>query len=92
MINFLLIAHQEELEINNFQIDENTTVKNGRIAPGTTGYFDIEIDPTLVDVSFDYEITFDILNKDMPDLMISKYAILDKDYNLKMKQFEEMIK
>lgn len=61
-------------------INENNNVKANRLAPSSTGYFDIEIDPTLVDVSFDYEITFDILNKDMPDLMISKYAILDKDY------------
>ena len=61
-------------------IDENSNTKKNTFAPSSTGYFDIEIDPTLVDVSFDYEITFDILNKNMPDLMISKYAILDKNY------------
>ena len=42
-------------------IDENNNVKANRLAPSSTGYFDIEIDPTLVDVSFDYEISFNIL-------------------------------
>ena len=36
-------------------IDENENVKANTLAPSSTGYFDIEIDPSLVDVSFDYE-------------------------------------
>ena len=61
-------------------IDENENVKANTLAPSSTGYFDIEIDPSLVDVSFDYDITFNILNENIPDLIISKYAILDKNY------------
>ena len=59
LINNSNLNQNKTFTINNFQIDENTTVKNGRIAPGTTGYFDIEIDPSDTDVSILYDITFD---------------------------------
>lgn len=59
LINNSNLNQNKTFTINNFQIDENATVKNGRIAPGTTGYFDIEIDPTDTDVSIRYDITFD---------------------------------
>ena len=58
-INKTNINKSETFVIDNFQIDENTTVKSGKIAPGTTGYFDIEIDPSNTDVSVRYDITFD---------------------------------
>ena len=61
-------------------INDNKNVKTNTIAPSSTGYFDIEIDPSLVDVSFDYDITFNIDNTEFTDLMISKYAILDNNY------------
>ena len=61
-------------------INDNENVKANTIAPSSTGYFDIEIDPSLVDVSFDYDITFNIDNTEFTDLMISKYAILDNNY------------
>lgn len=59
LINNSNLNQNKTFTINNFQIDENTTVKNGRIAPGTTGYFDIQIDPSDTDVSIRYDITFD---------------------------------
>ena len=58
----------------NENVDENT------IAPSSSGYFDIVIDPTNVDVSFDYSISIDLLNENMPDLMISEYAFLSNTY------------
>ena len=58
----------------NENIDENT------IAPSSSGYFDIVIDPTNVDVSFDYTISIDLLNENMPDLIISEYALLSNTY------------
>lgn len=61
-------------------IEENENVTNNTIAPSSKGYFDIDIDPTNVDVSFNYSINLNVLNENMPDLMISKYAILDNDY------------
>jgi len=62
-------------------INENEHVKNNKIAPSSSGYFDISIDPSNVDVSFNYTITLDVVNENIPDLIITKYAILDKDYN-----------
>lgn len=60
-------------------IDENKYVKNNKIAPSSSGYFDISIDPSNVDVAFNYSITLDVVNEDIPDLIITKYAILDSD-------------
>ena len=62
-------------------IDENKYVESNKIAPSSSGYFDISIDPTNVDVSFNYSITLDVVNENIPDLIITKYAILDSEYN-----------
>lgn len=61
-------------------IDENKYVESNKIAPSSSGYFDISIDPTNVDVSFNYSITLDVVNENIPDLIITKYAILDSEY------------
>lgn len=62
-------------------IDDNKFVESNKIAPSSTGYFDISIDPSNVDVSFNYTITLDVVNDNIPDLMITKYAILDNNYS-----------
>lgn len=59
LINETNINESINFNIDNFQIDENTTVKSGKIAPGTTGYFDIVIDPSDTEVSFRYDLTID---------------------------------
>ena len=59
---------------------ENEHISQNKVAPSTQGYFDINIDPTNVDVSFAYQIDIEVLNENLPDLMITKYAILDSDY------------
>ena len=64
-------------------INENAHVKSNKIAPSSSGYFDIDIDPSNVDVSFNYNITLDVLNENIPDLIITKYAILNSDNNNK---------
>lgn len=61
-------------------IEEDENVKADTIAPTSKGYFDIDVNPTNVDVSFRYTIDLDIDNEDIPDLMITKYAILPSDY------------
>jgi len=59
-------------------VDTNSNVNNGKIAPGSTGYFDIQIDATKVDVSFTYTIGITSgLNTDIPDLKITDYAIFN---------------
>ena len=40
-----------------FVYDSNDYVKDGRIAPGRSGYFDIEVDPTGSEVAVDYEFS-----------------------------------
>lgn len=61
-------------------IETNDNVRTNTVAPTSKGYFDIDIDPTNVDVSFRYQIDLSIDNEDAPDLMITRYAILDSDY------------
>lgn len=61
-------------------MEENVNVAENTVAPSSKGYFDIDIDPSNAGVSFDYSIKLNVEDENMPDLMISKYAILDKDY------------
>ena len=72
--------HIEEYVSENQKEDNNEYVNENAIAPSTEGYFDIKIDPTNVGLSFKYNIDFEIENKDIPDLMISKYAIIPNDF------------
>ena len=58
-------------------IQGNDHVADGTLAPSSKGYFDINIDPTNVDVSFNYNISLDIVDGELlPDLMITKYVII----------------
>ena len=61
-------------------IEESQNTTRDKIAPSSKGYFDINIDPQNVGVSFNYSIDLEVLNENMPDLLITKYAILDNDY------------
>lgn len=59
-------------------IDSNPNVAAGKVAPGSTGYFDIVINPENVDVSFDYTISITkAANSEISDLNIVNYAIVD---------------
>jgi hypothetical protein len=61
-------------------IEQNPNVAANTMAPSSKGYFDIAIDPSNVGVSFKYTINLGIVNENMPDLMITKYAILPVPY------------
>ncbi|MDD2181335.1 MAG: hypothetical protein PHW32_03085 [Bacilli bacterium] len=61
-------------------IEENIHTAANVIAPLSKGYFDIEIDPRNVEVSFKYSIDFEIENENIPDLMITKYSIIPASY------------
>ena len=61
-------------------IEANKNVAKDKVAPSSIGYFDIEIDPTNSDVSFQYTVELDIDIEDVPDLMITKYAVLPDNY------------
>ena len=51
-----------------------------KTANALAGYFDIEIDPSNVEVSYDYRIDLSYDTQNLPDLVVSEYAILDEDY------------
>lgn len=61
-------------------IEENTNIKANTIAPSSKGYFDIDINPTNVGVSFDYTISLSLQNDNIPDLMITKYSVIDNEH------------
>ena len=61
-------------------VESSTNVKANTIAPSSKGYFDILVNPSNVDVSFDYTLSLQILNDNLPDILISKYAILNEGY------------
>ena len=54
-------------------IIENKNVAAGKLAPSSLGYYDIEIDATNVETSFDLHLTLE--NEDMADLKIKSYSI-----------------
>lgn len=57
----------------------NEHVAADTFAPSSEGYFDIAVDPSNVNVSYEYSISLEVLNKDMPDLMITQYSYIDGD-------------
>lgn len=61
-------------------IEASNNIKNNTIAPSSKGYFDILINPSNVEMSFDYTVNIKVLNENMPDILMSKYAILDENY------------
>ena len=82
----ILVNNQDITNQNNSSIsfvptiEANENTRTNTIAPTSKGYFDININPENVDVSFRYQIGLSIDNEDIPDLIITKYAILDEDY------------
>jgi len=61
-------------------IEENENVASNVIAPSSKGYFDIDINPSNVDVSFSYLIELDIQNENVPDITLTGYSIYDDTY------------
>ena len=61
-------------------IVSNEYIKENTIAPSSKGYFDIDIDPTNVEVSFNYEISLNFDNAKLPDLVITKYSIIEEGH------------
>lgn len=61
-------------------IEENENVKSETVAPGSTGYFDIQINPEKVDVSFSYNIMLQLPEDSViSDLKITHYAIIPSE-------------
>ena len=59
-------------------IEQDENVAANKIAPSSKGYFDIAIDPTNVDVSFIYDISFDVPEDSLiKDIKLTNYAIVE---------------
>lgn len=71
LINGTDIKTGERFIVDSVNFGDSTDVLNGKIAPGVSGYFDIEIDPTNTDTSIIYSITFDFSQ-------ISDVFVIDK--------------
>lgn len=85
--NWQILVNEEDITNNTSStisitpvVDTNEYVSPNKIAPSSKGYFDIEINPSNVDVSFNYTISLEYDNENMPDIVITKYAILDENY------------
>lgn len=59
IVNDTNIVKNSHFTVDNINIVENDNVLDGKMAPGTLGYFDIVINPSLSDVSIRYDISFD---------------------------------
>lgn len=63
-------------------LDSDIYTKEGVLAPGGTGYFDIVINAEEVDVDFTYEMTAEVNeNTPLTDLEITKYKIGETETN-----------
>ena len=60
-------------------IIENSNVAANKVAPSSEGYFDIEINPKNVDVSFEYTVDLSMTDS-VDDLIITKYAFLPENF------------
>jgi len=72
-----MLPTEGNLEIiydSDYLINESNYTKTGVIAPGTTGYFNLAIDATDVDVDFTYTIEFESLNS-LEDIKVTSYEI-----------------
>lgn len=62
MVNGTNIKTSETFTVNSINIVDSDNVLNGKLAPGSRGYFDIVIDRTDSSTSIKYDVTFDFSN------------------------------
>ena len=61
---------QNQINIGSINWNSGGHVREGKAAPGSVGYFEIEIDPTDTQVSFIYELELDMSNIDNEEFEI----------------------
>lgn len=81
MARWQILVNDEDIKNKKTLTNDLTPVFNGNeyiessvIAPGASGYFDIEIDPNNTDVAFNYEISI-TENTAYPDIKLDGYEI-----------------
>ena len=55
---------------------ENKNVANNKLAPSSVGYFDVNVDASSVELSFNYNLKIN-KNEILEDLLITKYKIIE---------------
>lgn len=80
-VNDNIIHNSETLnEVMEPIITKNENVTNNVLVPGQTGYFEMLIDYTYVDLAFEYEFSIEQLNETaLEDFEIYGYEIIDGD-------------
>ncbi len=79
VVNDTSIKTSTTFEVTSVQVTGEPNVKPNNFAPGTSGYFEITIDPNDTDVSIRYDLTYDdtaILN---PQISISSIVAIEGD-------------
>ena len=72
-----ITSSSSSIGIINPVILENENVANNKLAPSSKGYFDIDIDASSVELSFNYNITIN-KNDKLDDLIITKYKLIEE--------------
>ncbi len=80
----------ESIGLINPVILENENVANNKLAPSSKGYFDINIDASSVELSFNYDIKIN-KNEILDDLLITKYQIIKEDTNSEEVEYIDVI-
>ncbi len=80
----ILVNENDVLASSGSKIEFTPIVVNGediasnKLAPTSSGYFDIEIDPSNIGLSFRYTLTIDSIATEFPDLYVSQYEIINE--------------
>ena len=79
LLNDVDVVETQTITLNDFNYTNGVHTKSDRFAPGSSGYFDLEIDASGCDVSVEYELDVDdsALN-DYPNIF---FTITDMDTN-----------
>lgn len=84
----ILVNTQDVVQNSNFSdkivpiFEGNENISENVIAPTAEGYFDILVDGSQTDVSFDYTLSADLSeHNDVNDLIITKYIIDNVEYS-----------
>ena len=73
----LISGSSSTFTVDNVNWQTSANVKEGKTAPGTTGYFDIIIDPNNTETSVRYDVTFDFTNLDSDQFTIDQIRELN---------------
>ena len=87
LANWQILLNDEDITSSSSSIGtinpvilENENVANNKLAPSSVGYFDIDIDASFVEISFNYNIKIN-KNEVLNDLLITKYKVIEEGTN-----------